>query len=129
MGVRPIPGLGAEAEFIDFGTVHMGAGPIQTFPPYSYTAQFLGGEASAQGAAVFAVGYLPLPLPFMEPFAKLGWGWVRERDSYSGNYGNAFTPDGPVGLASGSNSNTRNGLAYGEKYSPSLLSVGLNWTF
>ena len=155
MGVRPIPFLGAEVEYIDFGSVHMGAGPKRTISGTTLTTQSLRGEVRDRGEAVFAVGYLPLPLPFIEPFAKLGWGQVRERDSYSGDYGNIFTANGPLGLASGSSSDSRGGIAYGagvqfrieqfavrvqyeritlsklygEVTSPSLLSVGLNWTF
>ena len=155
VGVRPVPFLGAEVEYIDFGSVHKGAGPKLTISGTTLTTQSLGGEVRDRGEAVFAVGYLPLPVPYVEPFAKVGWGQVRERDSYSGDYGNIITASGPLGLASGSNSDSRSGFAYGagvqfriEQFAvrvqyeritltkqyggstgPSLLSVGLNWTF
>lgn len=158
IGVRPIPFLGAEAEYLDFGSIRLHAGPPQQIlqasgPPL--IQQFLGGEANDRAAAAFAVGYLPLPLPFIEPFAKLGLGWVRTQDSYTGYYGNVYTSSGVVGQASGSNSDGRTGVAYGggvqfrlehlavraqyerislsrqfgQWNSPSLLSIGANWTF
>src|ERR1700722_6493970 len=61
IGLRPIPFLGAEAEYIDFGNSRLRAGPPSSVG--SATQQFLGGEAHDQAAAVFAVGYLPLPIP------------------------------------------------------------------
>src|ERR1700733_6074016 len=152
IGLRPLPILGAEAEFIDFGDKPLGAG--SPFTLGGYTQQFLGGEAHDRAGAVFAVGYLPLPLPWLEPFAKLGWAQIWEHDSFSGIYGNLV--DGvPIGQASASQSTHPSGAAYGaglqlhfsqlavraqyERISgdrsfggwnnPTLLSVGLNWTF
>jgi opacity protein-like surface antigen len=152
LGVRPIPFLGAEAEYIDFGNKHLTAGP--PFLLGGYSQQFLGGEAHDRAGAVFAVGYLPLPIPWVEPFAKLGWAQIWEHDSYSGIYGNLV--DGtPIGQASASQDTHPSGAAYGaglqfhfsqlavraqyERISgsrsfgswnnPTLLSVGLNWTF
>jgi len=151
-GVRPIPILGAEAEYIDFGNKRLAAGP--PFLLGGTTEQFLGGEAHDRAGAVFAVGYLPLPIPWLEPFAKLGWAQIWEHDSYTGVYGNLVNGV-PIGEASASQSTRPSGTAYGgglqfhvsqlavraqyERISglrsfggwnnPTLLSVGLNWTF
>ncbi len=153
IGVRPIPILGAEAEYIDFGNKHLAAGA--PFVLGGYTQQFLGGEAHDRAGAVFAVGYLPLPIPWVEPFAKLGWAQIWEHDSYSGIY--AIPVNGvPIGQASASQntqplaqptepacnsisaslrcarstsaSAVTDHLAVG-RANPTLLSVGLNWTF
>jgi hypothetical protein len=152
VGVRPIPFLGAEVEYIDFGNKRLGAAP-----PYflgGYSEQFLGGEAHDRAAAVFAVAYLPLPIPWVEPFAKLGWAQIWDHDSYSAIYGNVVNGVA-IGQASTSQSTHPSGTAYGgglqfhfsqlgvraqyERISgsrsfggwnnPTLLSVGLNWTF
>ena len=147
IGLRPIPILGAEAEYIDFGHSRLAAGP--PFFAGGSSQQFLGGEAHDQAAAVFAVGYLPVPIPWLEPFAKLGWGQIWEH----GHYG-AVTPDGTASLQA-TESTHPSGAAYGggvqfhfsqlairaqyerisgsrsfgEWNNPALLSVGLNWTF
>src|SRR5580658_10199799 len=42
VGIRPIPFLGAEAEYIDFGNHNIGPG--QSFLVSGYTQQFLGGQ-------------------------------------------------------------------------------------
>lgn len=153
IGVRPIPFLGAEAEYIDFGSTHLGAGP--PFSGGSSTQQFLGGDAHDTAAAIFAVGYLPLPIPWLTPFVKLGWAQVREHDSYAGIYNNVFINGVPVGQAYGSQITHPSGAAYGgglqfhfaqlavraqyERISgrrsfgqwnnPDLLSAGVTWTF
>ena len=152
IGVRPIPFLGAEAEYIDFGNKRLGAEPPFTLG--GYTQQFLGGEAHDRAGAIYAVGYLPLPIPWVEPFAKLGWAQIWQHESYSGNYGNLVNGV-PIGQASASQTTHPSGTAYGggvqfhfsqlavraqyERISgersfggwnnPTLLSVGLNWTF
>src|ERR1700733_3229692 len=150
IGLRPIPFLGAEAEYIDFGN-----SPLRAGFPYSVgsaTQQFLGGEAHDQAAAVFAVGYLPLPIPWVEPFAKLGWAQIWEH----GRNDSISSVDGSVIEQTSSSQSTRpSGAAYGggiqfhfsqlairaqyerisgsrsfgEWNNPALLSVGLNWTF
>jgi hypothetical protein len=63
-GVRPIPVLGAEFEYIDFGQPghHNGI----------YNPDFYGLDSHPHAPAVFAVGYLPLPIPFFDIFGKAG---------------------------------------------------------
>ena len=150
IGVRPIPFLGAEAEYIDFGDKRLGAGA--PFLVDGNTQQFLGGDSHDRAAAVFAVGYLPLPIPWVEPFAKLGWAQIWDHDT---SYNNDFVNGTPVSQASVSRNTQPSGTAFGgglqfhfsqlavraqfERISgsrslggwnnPELLSVGLNWTF
>jgi Outer membrane protein beta-barrel domain len=158
IGIRPVSFLGAEAEYLDYGTVRNNAGPLRGTQGDSgspLTSQFLGSKSHDQSAAAFAVGYVPLPLPFIEPFAKLGAAWVHRHDSYSGDYEDEFINGVPVGAVSGSNGVTKYGIAYGggvqlridhlavrveyvrtsltkeagSLITPSLLSIGANWTF
>jgi hypothetical protein len=144
IGVRPLPFLGAEVEYIDFGNTHTGA-------LAAYNAnQFLGADVHDQAAALFAVGYLPLPIPWLEPFGKLGFAQIYDHESY-GIYNNGLFA-GSVGVT---DTTHPSGAAYGgglqfhidqfairaqyERISgtrsfggwnnPSLLSVGVNWTF
>jgi opacity protein-like surface antigen len=60
-GIRPMDPLGLEAEFIDFGNPSTGAA-------YSYS----GASSDAKAGALFVVGYLPMPLPLFDVFAKVG---------------------------------------------------------
>lgn len=149
IGIRPISILGAEVEYIDFGNTRAGS-----LPAFN-SNQFLGGESRDQAAAVFAVAYLPLPVPWMEPFVKLGWAQMREHDSYSGIYNGVLFNGAPLGPESASQTTHPSGTAYGgglqfhfeqlavraqyERISgersfggwnnPDLMSVGLSWTF
>jgi hypothetical protein len=130
-GLRPLPVFGAEVEYIDFGN-----------PTASYS--LVRGDVSAKGAALFGVGYLPIPLPF-DVFAKAGLG--RISTSALG------TASCPAPLACGSQfqlDRTETKFAYGAgiqgrlrafairaEYervdvsigNPNLLSLGLTWTF
>ena len=62
-GIRPIAPLGVELSYIDFGnssrSLTDGAGGGLT-------------GAEAKAAALFGLGYLPLPVPFMSLYGKLG---------------------------------------------------------
>ena len=58
-GVRALKLVGAEAEYVDFGHPRMATG-------------FGTVDAKASGAAVFAVAYLPIPVPFLDVFGKAG---------------------------------------------------------
>lgn len=145
VGIRPIPILGAEAEYIDFGSSHLGFGP--SYYVAGSPQQFQGGSVHDQAAAIFAVGYLPVPIPWIDVFGKLGFGQMWQHSSFVGIY--QGTP------AYGSDTSHPSGAAYGggvqfhiqqfavraqyERISgdrsfggwdnPSLWSVGVNWTF
>jgi opacity protein-like surface antigen len=64
-GVRPLSFLGVEADYLDLGS---GSGSL--FQPGS------GGPSSthsdAKAFAAFAVGFLPVPVPFLDLYAKAG---------------------------------------------------------
>jgi hypothetical protein len=65
-GVRPIPFAGAEAEWIDFGS---GDGN----PGYYSNGYFYSNSSSHPKAALFyGIGYLPLPIPFLDVYGKAG---------------------------------------------------------
>jgi opacity protein-like surface antigen len=59
-GVRPISLLGAEFEYINFGH------------PSTVIGNNVNTDAQVRGPAVFALGYLPLPLPMLDVFGKVG---------------------------------------------------------
>ena len=70
IGIRPLPFLGAEIGYTDFGTVHRNT---YNFDPVSatYTGETFG-HASAHAPTAFAVGYLPLGVPWFDVYGKLG---------------------------------------------------------
>jgi opacity protein-like surface antigen len=61
VGIRPLHVLGFEAEYIDFGQPGNG---------YYYVPDNQSSHPTAPVA--FAVGYLPIPVPFLDIFAKAG---------------------------------------------------------
>jgi len=63
-GVRPIPFVGAEFEYIDFGQPNGLNG--------YYNSAYYGLDSHPRAPALFAVGYLPLPIPFFDIYAKAG---------------------------------------------------------
>jgi opacity protein-like surface antigen len=63
-GVRPIQPIGAEIEYIDFGQ------PGTHFNPNN--TNYYGFDSHPRAGALFAVGYLPLPVPFFDVFGKAG---------------------------------------------------------
>jgi OmpA-like transmembrane domain len=68
-GVRPIPPLGLEMNYMDFG---------------SQTHSFNNTYADAHAFTAFAVGFLPVPLPFLEVFGKAGASrWTLGGHTYS----------------------------------------------
>jgi hypothetical protein len=64
-GIRPIPAAGAELEYIDFG--HPGSDG-----DYYSNTYYVGPDSHPRAIAAFGVGHLPLPLPFLDVFGKLG---------------------------------------------------------
>lgn len=59
-GVRPIPVLGAEVEYMDFGH------------PNDLASSYGRASVRAHALAAFGVGYLPLPLPILDIYGKVG---------------------------------------------------------
>jgi hypothetical protein len=64
VGVRPIPFLGVEANYMDLGSQSHRFG----FSGY----QSSDGHVNAHAFSAFAVGFFPLPVPFMDVFGKAG---------------------------------------------------------
>ena len=137
LGVRPIPALGAEFEYIDFGHPSRTLDAVRT-------------DSRARGAGLFAVGYLPVPV--VDVFGKVG---VARLQTIAKGASETVQPSGEVCnnssvscLFDSDHTDTR--FAYGggvqfkisrlgiraeyERISarggdPSLLSVGAIWTF
>jgi opacity protein-like surface antigen len=63
IGIRPISLIGLEAEYIDFG---------QPYRHHRYDFNVSGSDSHPTAPALFAVGYLPIPIPFIDIFAKAG---------------------------------------------------------
>jgi opacity protein-like surface antigen len=71
LGIRPIQVFGVEAEYIDFGQPSC----------HNYYNNYYNGNCNVNqygldshptAPAVFAVGYLPLPIPYIDVFGKAG---------------------------------------------------------
>jgi hypothetical protein len=68
-GLRPVPFLGAELEYSDYGNERF------FLPQFSPVGQGFAGTGHTTGEGLFAVGYLPLiplPVPILDLFAKVG---------------------------------------------------------
>ncbi len=63
-GVRPIPFVGAELEYIDFGQPGSHRG--------YYDVNYYGYDSHPRAGMAFVVGYLPLPVPFFDIYGKAG---------------------------------------------------------
>jgi hypothetical protein len=64
IGIRPISIVGLEATYIDFGQPNRHRG--------YYDFNVSGSDSHPTAPALFAVGYLPIPIPFIDIFAKAG---------------------------------------------------------
>ena len=60
VGLRPIPVVGGELEYVDFGH------------PSTAFATGASADAEVRGSALFGVLYLPLPVPMLDLYAKVG---------------------------------------------------------
>lgn len=124
MGARPIPWVGAELEFLDFGTSRAGTGPALIVRGKN-NGQFLGGSAAERAGALFAVGYLPLPPGWPEFFGKVGFARLLGRYSYLGDE-NVTGPTGTTyqSVYTAQTANSR-GLAFGAGVQTHIGGVGL----
>jgi len=71
VGIRPIRWVGAELEYIDFGEPSCNGYYYNYYNGYCNIAQN-GINSHPTAPALFAVGYLPIPVPFFDVFAKAG---------------------------------------------------------
>jgi opacity protein-like surface antigen len=141
-GVRPISPVGAELEYIDFG--NPGAGP-NYFSSRS--------NADANATALFGVGYLPLPLPLLDIYGKVGVARLHANNAYNDGLSqgcNSPFGQGSLGICTSASNRWSTDLAYGagvqtkfykwairaeyERISatggdPDVVSVGFTWTF
>lgn len=140
-GIRPISPLGVELSYIDFGN-----------PSAGQTLSGQGGltQADAKALTLFGLGYLPLPVPFLDVYGKLG---IARLHTTSTEVGPApYCPVGviPCGPTTFNISDWNTNFAYGagvqgkigalairaeyERISasggnPDLISLGVTWTF
>lgn len=63
VGIRPISPIGVEAEYIDFG---------QPDHHHYYDPNYSGSDSHPRAAVLFGLGYLPIPLPYLDVYAKAG---------------------------------------------------------
>jgi hypothetical protein len=141
-GLRPISVVGAELEYVDFGN-----------PSLSYSGGSMGvlgyqANTRAKAAAVFSVLYAPIPLPFFDIYGKAGLARLQTTTDATGTFG--CLTNCPAYFGAFHRDRTEARFAYGagaqvslgsfavrveyERISasdgdPSLLSVGLTWTF
>jgi len=139
-GLKSIPFLGAEVEYVDFGNSKVSA-PIG----YGPLSGGFSGTAHATAGGIFGVGYLPISPPYLSVYAKAGVERVHTTAS-------GVAPCAPPALCiSAWNVNqTASDFTYGggvqvqlkwlalrAEYErtnsnvghPNLLSLGITWTF
>jgi hypothetical protein len=74
-GLRPISIVGAELEYIDFGNAGGDSG--------YYTGNYdYGVSAHPKATVLYGLGYLPIPLPFLDVYGKLGVAHLQTNNSY-----------------------------------------------
>ena len=127
LGVRPISVFGLEYDYINFGS-----------PNDRYGSFYNNGGRRTQANALFGVGYLPLPLPFLDVYGKAGVARLQANTTVYGlatpfdlNYTN-------TDFAYGVGTQVKFGnLAVRAEFErirdsngdPDMLSVGVNFTF
>jgi hypothetical protein len=141
-GIRPFQPLGLELQYIDFGRIRAGSGGI-------------GGQGGitavdAKTGTLSALGHLPLPVPFLDLYGKVGVARLHETTTEIGPA--PYCPVGviPCGPGSADISNWNTHFAYGAGFqgkvgslairaeydrvsasgeNPSIASLGVTWTF
>lgn len=143
VGIRPLSLLGAELAYIDFG--HPGS------DGYNYNNSFYyGPDSHPRAVAAFGVAHVPLPVPFVDIFGKVGAARLHtEVNGFDGANCNTNQPC-PQYLSAFSQNRWDTRLAYGAgvqtgfwglsvraEYEridspygdPDVFSVGVTWTF
>ncbi len=87
-GVRPLSFVGAEVEYIDFGK---GVGDSSY---NSGTNQYSNSTSHPKATVLYGLGYLPLPLPFLDVYGKLGV--ARLQTSIATSVSPCYPPGGTV---------------------------------
>jgi hypothetical protein len=78
VGLRPVPFVGAELEYIDFGNARGDSA-------YYYGNYDTGVSAHPKATILYGLGYLPLPLPFIDVYGKLGVARLQTDNSFDYN--------------------------------------------
>jgi hypothetical protein len=135
LGIRPIPYLGAELDYIDLGVADGGVWGATGFTP---------ADVRMLGGAGFGMVYVPTPLPTLDFFGKLGVSRFQSRVESAGypacGFGCGFNNYDvyTTGIAWGAGGQFRFGrIAIRGEFErfnasgghPSLASVGATWTF
>jgi opacity protein-like surface antigen len=147
VGIRPLAVIGAELEYIDFG--HPGGDAGYYNYEYNY---YYGPDSHPRAIAAFGVGHIPLPLPFLDVYAKAGVARLHTNvNGFDGSCGyDGFNPCAPTAVEpSHSVWDTRFAYGAGVQYrfffgmsvraeyerisspygDPDLFSVGATYTF
>ncbi|MGC1387267.1 MAG: outer membrane beta-barrel protein [Steroidobacteraceae bacterium] len=144
-GIRPLPIVGAELEYMDFGSANGNNG-------YYNNYYYSGANTHPKATILYGVGYLPLPLPYLDVFGKVGVARLQTNESAYYNPTACPLPTG-VGCSSaliaGINQ-TNDKFAYGagvqarwqdfafraeyegvssEYGNPAAVSISVTWTF
>ena len=102
VGFRPIDAVGVEAEYIDFG---------QPGHHYDYNVAVFGNDSHPRAGALFAVGYLPIPVPFLDIFGKAGV--ARLTTNVATSYTSAACGNGATCVSINQQEETNDKFAYG----------------
>jgi opacity protein-like surface antigen len=134
VGMRPIPLIGAELQYVDFGT----------------PSDNNGNDVHQQAAAVYGLLYAPVPVPLFDVYAKAGLAWLRTNADTRIFATGGPCQDAPCGTFPFSFSRNDADFAFGAgvqfKFSklairgeyervqgsdskPDMFSLGLTWTF
>ena len=140
-GVRPIHIIGAEYEYIDFGS------PSNRYGSNGFN--YYGLDSHPRANMLFGVGYLPLPIPFFDIYGKAGVarlqtdvttfvqdGCQGPSTSCAGTYFRRNQTDNKFAYGVGVQSKVW-GVAFRAEYErissqfgdPDALTVGATWTF
>jgi Outer membrane protein beta-barrel domain len=139
-GVRPIPILGAEFEYIDFGH------PSNSYGSSGFS--YYGLDSHPRASALFGVGYLPLPIPFIDIYGKAGIARLQTdvttfvgqpcpaNATCAGNYFRQYQTDNRFAYGVGVQSKSW-GVTFRAEYErissqygdPDALTVSATWTF
>jgi opacity protein-like surface antigen len=142
VGIRPLPIVGAEFEYVDFGD--------SNYRQSDSVPTTTTGNVRSRAETLFGLLYAPIPVPFLDVFAKAGA--ARLQTKLHGFLSPVFCPNSTVdpGCPFFSGSASTTDFAYGAgvqlKFSalalraeyerinsglgaPDLLSLGVTWTF
>ncbi len=139
VGIRPLPIVGAELEYLDFGN-----------PSYAsdVSPTITGGVVNAKAEALFGMVYAPIPISFLDVYGKLGL--TRLQMDANGAISGLPCPSNPVhcGVIAVSRTNTDLGYGAGVQFKfgaaavraeyerinssigdPDMVSLSITWTF